>query len=252
VTACAVGLLHGFTGSPRSFAVVAAALAREGVAVHAPALLGHGPHEESGADSFEGEVERLAAYFRSRGDAHHLVGYSLGGRIALGLLLRDPRLFRSATLVSAQPGLADEAQRSERRLADERWCALLESHGLEQFVDAWERQPLFAAQIALPPDALARQRAERLDHRPRGLARSLRICGLAAMPSYWARLVEIDVPTTLVVGESDAKFAAIAEEMHAAMPRARVVVTPGAGHNVVLERPEAVARLVLASVREAA
>jgi pimeloyl-ACP methyl ester carboxylesterase len=119
-------------------------------------------------------------------------------------------------------------------------------------VNAWERQPLFATQAALPRDALARQRAERLDHRPRELVRSLRICGLAAMPSYRARLPEIRVPTTLVVGESDAKFAAIAEEMRAAMPHARVAVIQGTGHNVVLERPEAVARLVLSSIREAA
>ena len=55
-----------------------------------------------------------------------------------------------------------------------------------------------------------------------------------------------------MAGENDAKFVGIAEEMQAAMPRARVVVIPGTGHNVVLERPEAVARLVLSSVREAA
>jgi 2-succinyl-6-hydroxy-2,4-cyclohexadiene-1-carboxylate synthase len=246
-----VALLHGFTGRGESFAAVTDELAGEGIAVDAPALLGHGA-DDAAVDSFESEVDRLARHLGDRAGSYDLVGYSLGARLGLGLLVRHPGLFRSATLISVQPGLREEAARAGRRDADERWCALLESEGLAAFVAAWERLPLFETQSTVSERALVRQRTERLSHDPLGLARSLRTCGLGVMPPYWDRLAAISVPTTLIVGDRDAKFVAIAREMSALMPRARLVVIPGAGHNVVLERPDAIVQAVLPYAREAA
>jgi 2-succinyl-6-hydroxy-2,4-cyclohexadiene-1-carboxylate synthase len=233
-------LLHGFTGSPSGFRELANELAAQGIRVEAPALLGHGARDDAGVEGFEGEVDRLAAFVRSLGRPAHLVGYSLGGRIAIGLLVRHPELFAGATLVSAQPGLTTERERIERQAADERWCQILEQQGLVAFVDAWERVPLFATQAGLPKELLEQQRRERLSHEPAGLARSLRICGLGKMPPYWTSLRAVGVPTTLMVGEHDAKFAAINFRMQELLPKAGVSLVAGAGHNLILERPRAV------------
>jgi 2-succinyl-6-hydroxy-2,4-cyclohexadiene-1-carboxylate synthase len=241
----ATAFLHGFTGSPGSFDAVTRSLTARPLVVETPALLGHGAPDDEDVGDFRGEVERLARRLATRfPDPVHLVGYSLGGRVAVGLLCRHPELFSSSTLISAQPGLADVGARIDRRTADESWCGLLETQGLEAFVDAWERLPLFATQAALPSSVRGGQRAERLSHSPAGLVRSLKTCGLGEMPSYWGELSAVQVPTTLVVGERDAKFVAIAEQMCAKLPACHLVVVPGAGHNVVLERPEAVAALV--------
>jgi 2-succinyl-6-hydroxy-2,4-cyclohexadiene-1-carboxylate synthase len=238
-----IAALHGFTGSPASFDAVMALLGSSDAATLAPALLGHhGAQRDGDVRSFEGEVDRLARLLAERAPRWHLVGYSLGGRVALGLLVRHPSLFESALLVGAQPGLDDEAARAGRRAADAEWCRLLDARGIEPFVDAWQAQPLFATQRGLPPAVLDARRAERLGHDARGLLRCLEVLGLGAMPSYWGALDRLTVPTTLMVGELDPKFTEIAERMRARMRAASIEVVPGAGHDVVLERPDAVAR----------
>jgi 2-succinyl-6-hydroxy-2,4-cyclohexadiene-1-carboxylate synthase len=64
------------------------------------------------------------------------------------------------------------------------------------------------------------------------------------MPSYWDALSGIHISTTLIVGSKDEKFTTIARDMATRMPAARLEIVPGAGHNVVLEQPEAVRALL--------
>jgi pimeloyl-ACP methyl ester carboxylesterase len=52
------------------------------------------------------------------------------------------------------------------------------------------------------------------------------------------------MPATLVVGERDAKFRAVAERMRELMPSAEVLVVPGVGHAVHLEAPQRVAEVI--------
>jgi len=229
-------------------------------AVLAPAALGHGSPTAAEASAaaaraaegtaaeaadWNAEVDRLAAQVRESGfEGSHLAGYSMGGRLALGLLVRHPGLFRSATLIGASPGLADPAERESRARWDEGWARLLDEEGLDSFVAAWESLPLFASQDRLPHDVQARQHRIRRAHDPARLARSLRSLGLARMPDYRPRLPELDLPVRLVVGERDAKFREIAAGMAERLPRATVTVVADAGHNVVLEHPSEIAGLL--------
>lgn len=228
-------LLHGFTGSPASFDDVLAGLAPGLVR---PMLAGHGP-DPVRVESWDAEIDRLVALLRRELDAPaHLVGYSLGGRVAYGLLARAPELFARATLFGAHPGLLDEREREARRASDARWIALLEREGLDAFIAEWEALPLFATQPASIVDA---QRAIRRSHRAEGLAHALEVLGLGAMPPVDAGAIK--TPLALVAGEHDAKHRALAE---AFAPRigARVHVVPGVGHNVLAEAPEALAELL--------
>jgi 2-succinyl-6-hydroxy-2,4-cyclohexadiene-1-carboxylate synthase len=238
-------LLHGFTGAPRSWDAVSAALGDTGPLV-APAALGHdGTPGPPDVDTFEGEVDRLAALVRERTTRPaRLVGYSMGGRLAVGLLVRHPDLFASAVLIGASPGLSTASERQERARWDERWARLLDTEGLDTFVAAWEALPLFAAQEALEPAVVAEQRRIRRSHDPRGLARSLRVIGLARMPDYRPRLPDVRCPVRLVVGERDSRFRALAADMRDHLPRATVHLVPDVGHNVVLARPGAIAELL--------
>lgn len=238
----ALVLLHGFTGTPRSWARVARLLPSDAV-VFMPALLGHDGTPGHGSPAgFSAEVDRIALLIRSAELAPaHLCGYSLGGRVALGLLVSHPELFSGATLIGAHPGLQSESERAARARSDARWRELLDREGIEAFVAAWEQQPLFASQRALPDGILAEQRRERLAHDARGLSRSLANLGLAGMPDYGRELGRIRVPVELVSGELDARFTDLAAGMRARLPDARTTVVPGIGHNVVLERPALVA-----------
>jgi 2-succinyl-6-hydroxy-2,4-cyclohexadiene-1-carboxylate synthase len=243
-----VVLLHGFTGSPDSWQDVIRILEtrREPIRVHAPALLGHdgtpGPPELRG---FEDEVDRVAAGIRARAlHGSHLVGYSLGARVALGLLVRHQELVSAATLIGGRPGLSDPADRRARTRQDEEWARLLDEKGLDTFVAAWEALPIWATQAALPDRRLERQRAIRRAHDPRGLARSLRVAGLGRMPYYGDRLGGVNVGVRLVVGDRDTRFLDIADRMAEQLPRATLIRVSGAGHNVVLERPREIAALL--------
>lgn len=173
-----------------------------------------------------------------------LAGYSLGARIALALLAQAPERFTGATLIGVNPGLSSPDERSERRRTDAGWARRLREEGLPAFLERWEAQPLFADQRHWLPELQASQRALREKLDPEQLARALETWGLAEMPDFWPVLPRLPIPVQLVVGAQDDKFRRLSERMLERFPRATLSIVPDTGHNVVLEAPEAVARLM--------
>jgi len=238
-------LLHGFTQTGRSWAETVAALGERYRAL-APDLRGHGSAAALRPVSFAAiGADVLASADAERAERFTLAGYSMGGRIALDLALRDGGAAQARidrlVLIGASPGIAGDGERAARRVADAALADELERDGVEAFARRWAAQPLFADQ---PPEVAARAHAERLRSTPEGLAASLRGVGTGVMEPLWDRLGELTVPVALIVGERDAKFRALAERMAAAIPAATVHVVAGAGHAVQLEQPVAVAALL--------
>ena len=235
-------LLHGFTGAPSSWRAVESELPHD-VRVLAPLLTGHGrPPTAPEIGGFDEEVDRLVGMLGA-GD-WEVAGYSLGARLALGLLVRPPRRFIRAVLISGRPGLQASHERDARIAADEALALALERDGLESFVDSWEKLPLFASQSTLSDELRRSERARRESHEASGLAHSLRVTGLGRMPSYWNDLERIGVPVEVVVGELDRTFCAIGDAVVGKLPKARLSCVTDAGHNLLLERPAAVARAI--------
>jgi 2-succinyl-6-hydroxy-2,4-cyclohexadiene-1-carboxylate synthase len=229
-------LLHGFTGGPRSWDALARRLPRR-ARVLRPTLAGH--RSAPAATAWRDEIDRLARWvLREDVRDAHLVGYSLGGRLALGLLERDPSPFARATLIGAHPGLHDPRERDARRARDASWIELLEARGIEAFVDAWEAQPIFETQRRLPAATRAARRRERLGHRADGLASALSALGLAQMPPVTAAHIPTEIE--LVVGGLDRTHLALSSALARALPRGRVRAVEGVGHDVVLERVDQV------------
>jgi 2-succinyl-6-hydroxy-2,4-cyclohexadiene-1-carboxylate synthase len=246
-TGPAVLLLHGFTGSMRTWDALAAELSGTHTTI-AVDLPGHGA---SGApdDPRRYALPRLADDLARLLDALEvqraaLLGYSMGGRAALHTALRHPERVSALVLESASPGIADEAERTQRVVADEVLAGLIERDGVEAFVARWEALPLWESQRALPAAVRESLRAHRLANDAAGLANSLRGAGAGAEPSVAARLGEIAVPALLVAGALDTKYVAIGEAMARAIPDARLEVVREAGHAVHLERPAELAALV--------
>lgn len=254
----AVVLLHGFTGSSASWAQIAPRLAQAGYRVWAPDLLGHGAGDapaDPARYAMAQAAADLAALFRIwQGEAGeqagekplHLLGYSMGGRLALYLALHHPQWVQTLVLESASPGLDDPAQRAARRAQDEALAQRILERGISAFVDEWERLPLWASQARLPEEVRRSLRRQRLANRPLGLANSLRGMGTGVQPSLWPHLGELTCPVLLVVGAEDAKFVAINRRMARLIPQARLVVVPQAGHTVHLEQPAAFVEHLLA------
>src|SRR3954447_21364425 len=97
--------------------------------------------------TFEERLEELPA-------SGALVGYSMGGRIALHAALREPDRFGSLALVGVSAGGGGLEGRGG---ADEELASWIETHSIEEVVERWERQPVFATQS---DELRARQRAD--------------------------------------------------------------------------------------------
>ena len=232
-----VVLLHGFTHTGASWDPVVAALG-ESYRAPAPDIRGHGTASRRTPVTLEAVLDDLGALSPER---FTLVGYSMGGRLALHAALMPRARIERLVLIGASPGLAGRAEREARRAADEKLAEEIERSGIEEFARRWARTPVLAGQ---PPEVLAAVHADRLRNEPAGLARALRGLGTGALPSLWDRLGEVSMPVALVVGERDEKFRAIATQMVSALPDAEVILVPGAGHAVHLESPGALAAVI--------
>jgi 2-succinyl-6-hydroxy-2,4-cyclohexadiene-1-carboxylate synthase len=244
-------LLHGFAGSASEWeGRLIDGLAAAGLAPVLVDLPGHGAAAgatEPEAFTLDAALARIEAAGRWPAD---LIGYSMGGRLALHFAAAYPNLVRRLVLESASPGLETEVERAERRAADERLAAQIEEAGIEWFVENWESQSLFETRRRLDVAVRSRHRQLRLGNDPRSLAAALRGLGTGALPSLWEHLQRVALPTLLIVGELDERFEAVAERMAGLMPRARVARVPGAGHTVHLEAPATWLAAVVAFLTE--
>lgn len=247
-------LLHGFTGSTETLRGSAERLAvrHRVVSVDLP---GHGRSDapdDVAAYRMEACTQQLAAVLDRLGiERSHLLGYSMGGRAALGFVAMQPARVRSAILVGASAGLADPEARAERVRSDEGLAQEILTRGLDPFVERWMALPLFRSQWErLGPEHRETARKQRLRNRPEGLARSLRGCGTGAQPPLHGRLGRVTTPMLLCAGDEDVKFCGIAHDLAERLPRGRICKIPRAGHACHLENPSAFADAVLSFLRE--
>jgi 2-succinyl-6-hydroxy-2,4-cyclohexadiene-1-carboxylate synthase len=232
-------LLHGFTHTGASWSPVIRALGERYSAI-APDIRGHGSATLREPVNVEGVTDDVLRMLPE--DHFSLVGYSMGGRIALHVALALSGRVQRLVLIGAGPGLPDALERQVRGDADERLAEWIDrARDMEEVARRWERTPVLGRQ---PPEVRKRAHADRLRNTPAGIARALRGLGTGALPSVWHRLSELRMPVVLIAGERDQKYVTISERMAERIPDARVVVVPGAGHAVHLEAPDLVAGVI--------
>lgn len=230
--------LHGFMGASSDWRPIVQALDDEfqGLTIDLP---GHGQSLDQPDEiySVEGTTEAIVEVLDAEEiSSCTLVGYSMGGRVALSLVLRHPERVERLVLESASPGLRTENERAERREVDAERAKRIEED-LESFLADWYRLPLF--------ESLARHHLveemvrTRSENDPSELARALRGLSPGRQASFWERLTEIECPTLVLTGALDEKYTTITQETAARIDPARRVVIPKAGHNVHAERPAA-------------
>jgi 2-succinyl-6-hydroxy-2,4-cyclohexadiene-1-carboxylate synthase len=232
-----VVLLHGFLGSSADWQQVVAPLAEDFrcIAIDLP---GHGASTRLADEAYtwEGALDALEATLAALTiDRFRLAGYSMGGRLALGLALRRPGRARRLALVGASPGIESAADRASRAGLDEDRAAELERDP-DAFVRAWYRMPLFAS-LARRNGLLDGLIASRAGNDPAEAARALRGFSTGRMPSYWGKLDGLGAPTMAIAGARDPKFVDLAFRMAAAGRPVMPLVLPRTGHLVPLEHP---------------
>ena len=230
--------LHGFLGDPEVWTGIAGP---DDVVLVLP---GHGAPRASitieGAEIIDASAlhenwyASVAAIGEQVQKCDVAIGYSMGARVALGLLAtgRVPR----AILISVNPGLP-EAEKAARRETDAAWARRFRTEPLPAVLDAWEAQPLFATQARVSSVLLEARRARRLMHDPEQLARSLETMGLAEMPDYRSLITEDNCE--LIVGADDARYVALARAL-----AAPTLTIAESGHDPLLEQPAALAKML--------
>lgn len=231
--------LHGFTETDESWAET---LARDIPALRCPLLPGHGGKPCPPAFNWARMVDDLTATLPA--EPIDLLGYSMGGRIALQLALTQPKRIRRLILVSCHPGIRDPAERALRRQRDESLAQVLEEDGIGPFMAWWETQRALRPYEPFPAAVAESVRARRLNQDPVGLAACLRALGGASMEPAWSRLGELRMPVLLISGAADTRYMRVMDEMAAAIADHRREVVLRSGHAVHRERPQVVAQMV--------
>lgn len=234
-------LLHGFTGSAESWNTFVPQWSQSYEVITID-LIGHGrtdaPHDPARYSMAHALDDLVALLHILNMPKITLLGYSMGGRLALSLAVDHPSLVEALILESSTPGLAKEAERQARVVQDHQLAARIEQRGIEWFVDYWEQLPLFSPVKKLPEHVQAALRQQRLNNDAIGLANSLRGMGTGAQRSNWDELVGLDMPVLLIVGELDEKFHGIAKQMATSIRNCTVVPVAQAGHLIHVEQPQ--------------
>lgn len=175
--------------------------------------------------------EEFAEHVASIDPAPSIIGYSMGGRLALHAMIARPRLFKRAVLISTGLGIEDAERRENRKKADERWAERFETEQWSDVIAAWNAQDVFAGS---PPMDERRE----VDFNRDALGAALRFWSPAAHEPLAEKLRTIEAPVLLVAGARDARYVREAELAAGSLRNGDVWVVPGAGHRVPWERPE--------------
>lgn len=225
--------LHGFLGSSAEFDLIAARLGDRALTIDLP---GHGETRLSERYTMENTATAIVNLLDELDiDRANLVGYSMGGRLALYLALNHPERFPKVVIESGSPGLKTKQERLERIERDRKLANQIETD-FNQFLIDWYNQPLFQSIKAHPN--FEQTLKERSRNNPIELARSLREMGTGMQPSLWEKLQSHHNPLLLLVGEYDRKFVALNQEMASLCETAEIAIAPDAGHNIHFEQPE--------------
>lgn len=240
--------LHGFTGAGVTMIPLLEGI-RNGRPAVAVDLVGHGESDSPeylDAYSMASVVDQVLSIIGPRNpETVHLVGYSMGGRVALSMAARAPWYFASITSLSATPGLDDPVERAARHDADLALAAHVEDLGVDAFIDEWLQKPLFSSYVAgLDGEARACTVEVRTANSPHGLANSLRGTGTGAMPPVWNGLANLRSPLLAVAGALDSTYVQIANDMTEAVPSGQVSIIADAGHVVHEEKLDDISSLV--------
>lgn len=183
------------------------------------------------AASFNAEVKA------SGGGPHHLLGYSMGGRLALHALLDAPELWAQATIVSAHPGLTDEGERLQRMARDAEWAGLALTADWPQFLDKWQNQSVLRSTIEPGPRG-------QLVNRRRAIARSFMEWSLGKQADLRPGLTNLQTPILWLTGRDDEKFTRLAADLVPTLRQGRHHIVPDCGHRLPWEAEDVLADLV--------
>lgn len=241
--------LHGFLGSGQSWLNIAQSFSGNYFCL-LPDLIGHGENIKLDINSPLNFDVLTEWFLQLLDEIHapkiHLVGYSLGGRVALAFASRYPERIATLTLESAGAGIIDPSERARRLDEDSARAESILKDGMSAFVERWYRMPLFAS-LNSHPEKLFSIKESAKQNDPRWMAKVIRELSPALQTPLWDSLPNLSFPILLIAGEKDEKYVQVIHKMAKMIPNCEHVIMPEAGHNVHAEQPEKYIELIRAT-----
>lgn len=242
-TPCPLIFLHGAVGSPGDWQVLGEEMGVDPGRACFPDL--HCREVAEGMDDLAAVIEA----YPQAGKGAVLVGYSMGGRIALQLLLRDPDRYAGAVVVSGHPGLEGEVEEARRLEDDHEWARKARLLPWGEFLWQWESRGVLRTgrpAAAWRPDLAAAWHAARaaLEERRGWVADAIETYSLGRQGDLRPALRRVRKPLLWVAGALDPKFSELALDASGLNPLAACRIVPETGHRVPWEAPGAFARLL--------
>lgn len=185
-------------------------------------------------EDFCGRVDAQA-----NGEKSILLGYSLGGRLALHACLSRPDLWKSAIVVGADPGLESEEEKKLQLDRDRNWAERLKREPLEKLVNEWDAQSVFCGIGNQAPRNLGEMNPDRL-------SQQFEVFSKGIQQNLAPELAELkNLPILFVSGEKDHKYQGIGEKLAKSSSVFRAEVIANAGHRVPWENPESFVQVLI-------
>lgn len=220
--------LHGFLGSPKEW--------------HPFPFITH-PIELSNENlNFQQWSTAFNKSIPESKEKKFLLGYSLGGRLAMHALLSTQDKWDGAIFISAHPGLETAREREKRKKHDLKWACRFQSDPWKLLMHDWEQNPVFAGKKP------ANERAEDSYDRKK-LFLQLTNWSLGYQSPLLKRLQQLQTPMLVIAGEEDTKFCSIARKFSSF---SQTAIVPNAAHRVPWERPQIFSEIVQAFIEKVA
>jgi len=243
----AIVFLHGFTGSSEDWEEISSRITKK-ANLYFIDLIGHGKSDSPNDVRFykaEPITKQLLAFFEKIKEKKiFLLGYSMGGRVALNFAAKYSNLLKGLILESSMTGLRKKSEREKRIANDEKIIEFIKSHSVEEFVDYWMSLDIFKTQKNLSKEKLNKLRKAKIKNNKVGLINSLKGFGAGKMKPLYSEIRENQIETLLITGDLDKKYMKLNSAIKNIIPHATHKITQNAGHNVHLENPQKFAVVV--------
>ena len=232
-------LIHGFTGSHKSFDKISNFL-KIYFKVITIDMIGHGKSMDYKKEnySFDQSIQDISSILESQSlKKINILGYSLGGRLAMQFVNKNPNKINKLIICSASNGIKNKKERENRIISDSKIINLLENYPLDHFVNYWQNLKLWQSEKRLDIKKIIQLRKIRLTQNKIGLALSLSNQGQGVQEYLGDQLRSIKANTLIMFGEKDKKYKEISKEIHNLIENSKLEMVPNSGHNIILENP---------------
>ncbi|MEM7673305.1 MAG: alpha/beta fold hydrolase [Verrucomicrobiota bacterium] len=228
--------LHGLLGCGADFDPLGRGLDPQ-FSLYSPDLPGHGSRGNEREITLDSTISYLrACHARNAPSARVLLGYSMGGRIALNWAVKEPNRFDALILISTSPGIRDPQEREKRLLSDQTWIESLKAIERSAWLKLWEQQPVFKTPAPISKSVGSQVDKQRMLADPDGWIAAMQGLGNGVIPFLENPLQHCNLPCLLISGEADRKFQKIHTNL-AKSPAVNNVIIEQSGHRPHLEQP---------------